>query len=167
MTETREFHIGDILSVTSPHLVSPNHIMGVWNLLAWMTGEEPRRHQMPRFARECDASLREQFPDLAALDVPSGLDSEEKVLFWLGAQESEHGTRRMVAKLALDEHASIDPDAELSMLQAKARAAMAAQWMEAFAGMTETAARMGETMRRMSEAFKGLDFPDAEEGTQA
>jgi hypothetical protein len=111
----KEFHIGDILSVTSERLVSPRHVDGLYDLLGWMTGEKPMTHQLPRLAEECAPSLRKQFPDLAALEVPSGLNSEEAVLFWLGEQESVYGTRREVAPLPVGDHTVIDPIGEFRM----------------------------------------------------
>jgi hypothetical protein len=120
-TQTRSFHIGDILSITSGKLVSPRHIDGVSDLLGWMTGEKPMTHQLPRLSDECEPALREQFPDLAAVDVPKGLNSEEKVLFWLGGLEAEYGTRREVAPLPRQDHTSIDPIAEAKMMNPEMR----------------------------------------------
>ncbi|MGW4125469.1 DUF7736 domain-containing protein [Nocardia sp. NPDC004711] len=119
--ETKEFHIGDILSVISGHLVSPRHVDGLCDLLGWMTGDNPMTHQLPRFADECEASLREQFPDLAALEVPQGLNSEEKVLFWLGAQEPSYGVRRAVKRLSPLDHTTVDPIDEIKMMRPDVR----------------------------------------------
>ncbi|MFJ4653897.1 hypothetical protein ACIP5Y_21750 [Nocardia sp. NPDC088792] len=112
---TKSFHIGDILSVLSGRLVSPRHMDGLYDLLGWMTGDKPMTNQLPRFADECADSLRRQFPDLAALDVPAGLNSEAAVLFWLGEQEPKYGVRRNVEPLPPSDHTSIDPIAEVKM----------------------------------------------------
>lgn len=112
---TKEFHIGDILSVTTGRLVSPRHVDGVYDLLSWMTAEPVWTHQLPRVANECAPSLRQQFPDLATLDVPEGLGSEEAVLLWLASLEPQHGTMRAVDRLAAKDHTSINPIAELKM----------------------------------------------------
>lgn len=114
---TKEFHIGDILSVTSGILVSPRHVGGLYDLLGWMTDGPVWTHQLPRVADECAPSLRQQFPDLAAVEVPEGLGSEEAVLAWLAAQESAHGSTRMVERLAPDDHTSIDPISEIKMMR--------------------------------------------------
>lgn len=113
--DTKEFHVGDILSITSDRLVSPRHIDGVQALLGWMVGEPVWSHQLPRCADECAPSLREQFPDLAAVDVPAGLNSKDAVLGWLQSIEATHGTTRMVARLSSDDHTSIDPITEVRM----------------------------------------------------
>lgn len=119
--ETKDFHIGDILSVTSGRLVSPRHVDGLYDLLGWMTGDKPMTHQLPRFAEECEGSLREQFPDLAALEVPKDLNSEDKVLFWLGAQEPAYGMRRAVKRLAPQDHTAVEPLAEIKMMRPDVR----------------------------------------------
>jgi hypothetical protein len=114
MTETRTFHIGDILTITTGKLVSPRHMDGVYDILNWMTGDSLFTHQLPRGMDECAPSLREQFPDLAAV-VP-GEDfggSEQRVMAWLDAQVAEHGETREVTPLHEDEHTRIDPFTEM------------------------------------------------------
>jgi hypothetical protein len=160
-TDTRSFHIGDILSVTSGRLVSPRHIDGVSDLLGWMTGEKPMTHQLPRLSDECEPALREQFPDLAAVDVPKGLDSEEKVLFWLGGLEGEYGTRREVAPLTPQEHTSIDPLVEMRMNHPHVRV-LPAVTLDGLSDLGEAAARTAEALKRACEALR-----DGEEGSQA
>ncbi|MGY1946674.1 DUF7736 domain-containing protein [Nocardia asiatica] len=113
----KEFHIGDILSVTTGILVSPRHIDGVADILQWMTGDVLWTHQLPRACKECAPALRQQFPDLAAIEVPEGLNSEDKVLGWLSAIEQAHGSIRQVVPLPKDDHTSIDPIAELKMMR--------------------------------------------------
>ena len=103
---TKDFHIGDILSVTTGKLVSPRHIDGVYDVLGWMTGESLMTHQLPRVSDECAPSLRDQHPDLAEVEVPETAE--------IGAQFGEH---HPVAKLAAGDHTSIDPIAEIKMMR--------------------------------------------------
>lgn len=119
--ETKSFHIGDILSITDGHLISPRHIEGVYDILGWLTGESLMTHQLPRVSRECEDPLREMFPDLAAIKVPGGLNSEEKVLTYLASIVGEHGTHRDVPKLDPLDHTPIDPIQELKMLKPDAQ----------------------------------------------
>lgn len=114
---TKEFHIGDILSITSSILVSPRHVDGLYDLLGWMTGESPMTHQLPRLARECAPSLCAQFPDLAAVVVPEGLHSEEAVLAWLDIQVRQFGETRFVKPLDPADHTYIDPITEFRMMR--------------------------------------------------
>lgn len=83
MSETKDFHIGDILSVTTGRLVSPEHIGGVYKILNWMTSENLMTHQLPRASRECEPFLKAQHPDLSEIVVPDSINSEETLLFWL------------------------------------------------------------------------------------
>ena len=113
---TRSFHVGDVLSIVTGRLVSPEHIGGVYKILNWMTGDDLMTHQLPRAARECEGSLREQFPDLAEIEVPEELDSEEKVLSWLVTITDQYGTHRDVTPLDPADHTRIDPITEIGLL---------------------------------------------------
>ena len=116
MPETKVFHIGDILSILSGKLVSPNHIGGVYAICDWMTGQANMTHQLPRVSREIEPQLRHDFPDLAAADVPSGLNSEAKVLEFLGSLGL--GETREVERLRDPmDHTDIDPIAEIKMIR--------------------------------------------------
>lgn len=114
-TETRSFHIGDILSITTERLVSPNHMDGIHQILDWMTSDTLFSHQLGRAVDECVPALRAQHPDLAAVTVPDDLAGEEPTLAWLAEQVAIFGETREVARLAAADHTRIDPIAELAM----------------------------------------------------
>jgi hypothetical protein len=115
--ETRSFHIGDILTITTGLLVSPRHMGGVYDLLNWMTGDDLFTHQLPRACDECAPTLRVQHPDLAAIETPTFPQggAETAVNAWLGEQVARFGEYREVTPLATGEHTRIDPLAELAM----------------------------------------------------
>lgn len=113
--ETREFHVGDILSVLTGVLVSTRHVDGLYDLLGFMVGEPVWTHQLPRAARECEPALRKQFPDLATITVPDGIHTEEKLLAWLAPLEQQYGATHTVTRLAAEDHTSIDPVTEMRM----------------------------------------------------
>jgi hypothetical protein len=120
--QTRDFHIGDIISAMTGKLVSPRHIGGVYDVLNYMTGDELFTHQLPRASRECEPHLREQHPDLAAIVFPdwSGLTSdnaEATVMAWLAEQVAVFGETRPVRALPADDHTSINPITELKMMR--------------------------------------------------
>lgn len=118
MSETREFHIGDIISVTDGALVSPRHVGGVYDILNWMTGESLMTHQLPRASRECEPELRRQHPDIAAIVFPDTVErTEAGVYAWLAEQVAIHGETRPVAALAVEDHTIIDPLTELAMMR--------------------------------------------------
>jgi hypothetical protein len=114
---TRDFHIGDILSVTTDRLLSPRHVEGVYDILGWMTGESLMTHQLPRAARECAPALIAQHPSLAAVTVPEGLHDRATVDAFLATLYAEHGETLPVAPLAAEDHTSMDPLAELRMMR--------------------------------------------------
>lgn len=61
----KQFHIGDILSVTTGRLVSARHIDSVYEILSFLVGGESLwTHQLPRVMDECRPWLATQFPDL-------------------------------------------------------------------------------------------------------
>jgi hypothetical protein len=112
---TKSFHIGDVLSITDGKLVSPDHIGGVYNILNWMTGESLMTHQLPRVSLECKPYLAEQFPELAKVVVPAGINSEAAALAYLETLYEHFGTHVEVAPLPEIDHTSIDPIAEIKM----------------------------------------------------
>lgn len=116
-TETREFHLGDVLSVITGRLLSPYGIDGVYKILNWMTGESLFTHQLPRVGGECSGPLLDQHPDLATVEVPEDLEGEQAVLMWLAEQMDRYGATRPVRRLAEDDHTRIDPVTELRMLR--------------------------------------------------
>lgn len=114
---TKQFHIGTILTITDGKFIAPGGIGDVYGICDWMTGESNMTHQLPRVSREIEPSLREQFPDLAKIVVPDGLDSWDKVNAYLTSLEPDHGTHRDVAPLDPEDHTSIDPISEIKMIR--------------------------------------------------
>jgi len=112
--ETRDFHIGDILSITTGRLVSPRHIEGVYDILDFMTGDELSTIALPRAARECAPSLLEQHPDLAEIEVPRDLSGMDQVRSWLGTLVTKYGESRPVTPLTSGGHEFKHPLQELA-----------------------------------------------------
>lgn len=117
MTATKTFHVGDIISITDGHLVSPRHVEGVYDILNWMTGESLMTHQLPRASRECEDNLKAQHPDLAEVVFPEGEHTKETVLAWLAGVVEQFGETREVAPLPEGDHTRIDPITELKMMR--------------------------------------------------
>lgn len=117
MTETKQFHIGDVLSITSDKLVSPEHIDGVYNILGWMVGEDLMTHQLSRVSRECEPFLREQHPELSAVDVPDTINSKESALAFFETLYPRFGQYVAVAKIADVDHTTIAPISEIKMIR--------------------------------------------------
>lgn len=66
----KEFHISDVLSVTTGRLVSSRHMDGIYEILNFLTGDNLFTHQLPRAMRECEPWLKTQFPQLMS-DSPA------------------------------------------------------------------------------------------------
>lgn len=110
--ETRNFHIGDILSITTGCLVSPRHMEGVYDILNFMTGESLFTHQLPRVASEAEPVLLAQHPQLADADA-SGVTPENHQA-WLEAAVAKYGKELPVKPMTADDHERIDPLSELA-----------------------------------------------------
>lgn len=113
--DSRDFHLGDILTITTGRLVSPRHVDGIYDILNWMTGDNLFTHQLPRGMNECQGLLLAQHPDLAGIGVPEdfGDDPEAAVKAWLAEQVAVYGETREVVPLGADEHTHIDPITEI------------------------------------------------------
>lgn len=73
-----QFHISDVLTVITGHLLSRDGTDGVYRILNHMTGDNLYTHQIPRALEVCGPALIAQYPHLA--DAGSQ---------WEGASESE------------------------------------------------------------------------------
>lgn len=113
---TGKFHLGDILSITTGVLLSPDHMDGVYRILQFMTGEPLWTHQLPRAANECTPSLLEQFPQLVGIEVPE-LNGAAEAERWLAEAVTRLGEWFEVKPLNPKDHTSIEPVAELQMLR--------------------------------------------------
>lgn len=113
---TRAFHLGDVLSVTTGRLVSPRHMDALYDLLNFMTGDNLFTHQLPRACDECAPALLERHPDLKSVEVPAEFRDPAHVEEWLAEQVTRYGLTRQVAPLAEGDHTRIDPLTELSMI---------------------------------------------------
>ena len=71
--KSKQFHIGDILSITTDMLVSPRLMKGVYDILNYMTGDNLMTHQLPRVAKECKPYLIEQYPQLNSPEMSFAL----------------------------------------------------------------------------------------------
>lgn len=115
--ETKQFHIGDVLSVAPGKLVSPRHVEGVYDILNWMTGDNLMTHQLPRASREAEPLLRATFPDLTSVDVPDTINSRETADAFLESLYPRFGEYVEVPKLPADDHTTVDPISELKMMR--------------------------------------------------
>ena len=110
---TKPFTLGEVLSITDGRLMCA--MEGVYRILDWMTGDQLFTHQLPRAMRECQPVLRQQLPQVAAINL-DGVDAQN----WqqrLAELVAIHGDRFDVAPLPQGTHASIDPVSELAQMR--------------------------------------------------
>lgn len=111
-TPTKEFHLGDVLTITTGKLMSPRHMDGVYEILNFMTDDNLMTHQLPRAMRECAPHLLKQHPQLENIQMGEVTPANFKqVLEDLCAQ---YGETMLVAKVPQDAHEFIDPVSELA-----------------------------------------------------
>ncbi len=113
---SRDFHLGDILSVITGCLVSPNRVDGLYDILNWVTQDNLFTNQLPRASEECAPVLVEQHPDLASVMVPEDFADESAVWAWLAEQVATYGETRPVTP-APDRHIKIHPVTEMQMMR--------------------------------------------------
>ena len=115
---SRDFDLGDILSVATGILVSPRHIDGVYDILNYMTGDNLFTHQLPRAAEECCEPLLKQLPQLRDVrtPLPNELKTEEEVLNWLAVEKLVYGDSLPVSPLSNGEHEFRDPVMEADQM---------------------------------------------------
>ena len=106
--QTKEFHLGDVLSITTGRLVSPRRMDGIYDILNFMTDSNLFTHQLSRAINECKPHLLGQFPQLDCpelqfalgeliemLETSSGKEEPDKlILGWLSKLTSgKYGVR--------------------------------------------------------------------------
>lgn len=113
--QSSEFHIGDVLSITTGRLVSPDHIGGVYRICDYMLGTSHFTHQLPRASEEIRPHLLAQHPWLSQIVPPEEFEDEAHVWRWVAEQADEHGT--MVRVVPVHEPVDRDPLDELAEMR--------------------------------------------------
>ncbi len=103
----REFHLSDVLSITTGRLVSLRHMEGEYDVLNFMTDDNLSTHQLPRAADECKPELLKQHPQLCSVDA-SCVNSENWT-DWLNEQIKKFGECLTVRRLAKGQHVHRNP----------------------------------------------------------
>lgn len=113
MSETKSFHLGDLLSVTQDKLVSPNHIGGVYAVVDFVTGQPHWTHQLPRACGEVRPELLRQHPWLDGIIPPDSVCDEPTVLAWLAEVVTLYGEVHEVAPMPPGAYVGREPISEL------------------------------------------------------
>jgi hypothetical protein len=87
--ESRIFHLGDVLSVTTSVLVSPRSMYGVYDIVQYLTRSEPALDALDASILECRGLLLAQHPQFEDVDTA---DVEfENWQKWLDEQVARFG----------------------------------------------------------------------------
>jgi len=124
--QTKQFHLSDVLSITTGRWVSTRHIDGVNDILSFMTDDNLFTHQLPRVSNECKPYLVEQFPQLVGAEMDSAItelgdalktkngkaETKKIVADWLAKQVAKYGEMFTVKPIPTDAHEVTNPIAE-------------------------------------------------------
>ena len=120
MAETKRFHLGDLVSVNSGVLVSPNHIGGVYDVVDFVTGQAHMTHQLPRASETVRPWLVQQHPWLTDVvidfTIPDGASRDEAWLIvstWLEKATAQWGDYHEVESMPFGMYVGREPIAEL------------------------------------------------------
>lgn len=159
--ETREFPLADILSVTTPYLLSQRSLQGVCDLVDWMTFSAPTPHQIDlqvwtgfkvrkNIAR---ASLLRQHPRLKGA-CPQPRPDEADLIAWLIEQERVYGDHLTVERAEIELRDLIDTMAKAIKPIGELLQELAAKAIDAAGLLGQLAAGLGriDTELRQAEA---------------
>lgn len=108
----RKFHLGDILSVTTGKMLSPQKLGGVQEFLEFMAGGPVWTHQLGRVVGEARPVILTQYPELAEIDISTVVGGDW--LGWLADQVATYGETLPLLPMSADQHEHIDPVSELA-----------------------------------------------------
>jgi hypothetical protein len=117
----RSFHLGDLVSVYTGILVSPDRMGGVHNVVDFVTGGIHFTHQLKRACEVVAPELLRQHPWLDDVDVPDDFASEAEVTAWLAVVATQYGERHTVTALPSGAYVGRDPLAELREMMPNAK----------------------------------------------
>lgn len=110
--QSKQFHLGDVLSITTGILMSPRKMDGVYDILNFMTQDNLFTHQLPRASKECVPFILEQHPQLKDI-VIEGVN-EENFNQRLEDLCDQYGETILVNTLPKHAHEFIDPESEMA-----------------------------------------------------
>jgi hypothetical protein len=116
---TRRFHIGDILSIITGKLVSPRGVDGIYDILGYMTDDDPHTVQLGRFIEECLPYLKQQIGETIQpySEVPEAIKDKLALYKWLREVTAKLGDDPFlkVRKISQNDHVVMDVTTELEL----------------------------------------------------
>ena len=103
----KEFELGDLLSVTTGHLVSRKHIAGVYEVYSHVLDYPVSTLGLVAHHDVVKAEVLRQHPDLEFVVYPElQIKNEKQIWEWLGMMEQEHGATLSLEQLSEKDHDS-------------------------------------------------------------
>lgn len=103
----KKFHVGTLVSITDGHLIAPNLINDVYDILNYMTGDDLYTHALIRAGGECKPYLFEQFPWLREVTAPDNI--KECWQQWRDELVAKYGEWHEVRPIHSEDHEVLDP----------------------------------------------------------
>lgn len=101
MTTTKEFDLGDVLSVTTGHLVSHNHIEGVYDVYSHVLNYPVSTLGLVAHFDTVKDEILRQHPNLNFVVYPElQIKTEKQIWEWLGMMKQEYGTTLTLEQLS-------------------------------------------------------------------
>jgi len=72
----KEFHLGDVLTITTGRVLGVNGMDGIYKILNYMTGENLFTHQIPRASQQARPHIITQHPQLANVVLPDEINND-------------------------------------------------------------------------------------------
>jgi len=107
----KDFHISDVLSVTTGHLVSTRHMDGVYDIMNFLFDDNLTTIGLAVMADTAREELLEQHPDLKNIQVPEDL-SIENYLAWLSKLYIVYGEYLSIEQQASRVKRTLNQDVE-------------------------------------------------------
>lgn len=117
----QEFHLGDLLSVTTGRLVAPTGIDAVYRMLKFITGVDHFTHQLPHATVAVTPWLLELYPWLTQVRVPNDLRGEEDVSGWLASETDRFGEFHKVQAMPPGMYMVLEPISEFADMMVRVR----------------------------------------------
>jgi hypothetical protein len=110
LAPSRDFDLGDILSISDGRLVSPRHMDGVYDIVNYMTGDSISTIGLLAAAPVCRRALLEQHPALAVVSEDHTELTPANFLDWLNGWKAKLGATLPVTPLMSWEPRTIADD---------------------------------------------------------
>jgi hypothetical protein len=106
--ETKDFHVSDVLSITTGRLLSTRHMEGIYDILNFMTNDDLMTHQLPRAMEQCQPFIFEQHPQLKNLSVDE-FETDDGVRNWVEEQGKKFGHMLKIEQIPSNKYEHRDP----------------------------------------------------------